>query len=89
MSQVNEHWTTVRDIIHNSAEVNVGYKKGKTSKKSWVTQEMVQKMEDRRRWKRVDSVSGRKIHRKLNNQLRKETERAREQWWKEQCNLMG
>ncbi len=44
--EVNEHWTTLRDIIHNSAEVNVGCKKGKTPKKPSVTQEMVQEMED-------------------------------------------
>ena len=28
---------------------------------------------------------GRKRYRELNNELRRETDRAREQWWREEC----
>ena len=47
---------------------------------------MVNKMEERRKWKNVNTETGKEKYRQLNNQLRRETEKAKENWWKEECN---
>ena len=46
----NDRWITLKDVSQNSAQTNIGYKKGRTPKKTWVTQEMLQKMNEKRRW---------------------------------------
>ena len=48
----------------------------KRIKKPWITEEMVRKMEERRRWKNINSELGKSIYRKINNQLRQETKKA-------------
>ena len=35
--------------------------------------------------KNVKTQEGKKKYRELNNQLRRETDKAREDWWREQC----
>jgi len=85
MEKVNDRWNALKNDILQSAETNIGYKKGRTPKKPWVTPEMLHKMDERRKWKGVNSVKGRKQYRKLNNELRRETENARQEWWKDQC----
>jgi len=47
--------------------------------KPWITAEMIDKMTQRKKWKSVNSEEGRKRYRALNNQLRKETDKAKEQ----------
>jgi len=46
---------------------------------------MIDKMIQRRKWKLVNSEEGRTRYRALNNQLRRETDKAKEKWWDEQC----
>ena len=46
---------------------------------------MLNKMEKRRRYKNISSDTGRMNYRKLNNDLRRETEKAKELWWEKEC----
>jgi len=82
---VNDRWDSLKGTILKSAQNNIGYKKGRAPKKPWVTNEMIQKMDERRRWKRESTEKGRKMYKKLNNQLRRETDKAKEKWWEKQC----
>ena len=68
-----------------SAKSEIGYKEGVTAKKPWVTEEMIRKMDERRKWKNVTSEKGIQKYKALNNELRRETDKAREGWWKEKC----
>uniref|UniRef100_A0A8D8U6H3 Craniofacial development protein 2 n=1 Tax=Cacopsylla melanoneura TaxID=428564 RepID=A0A8D8U6H3_9HEMI len=81
---VKEEWKSVKDVILNSLEKNIG-RKARPTKKDWITQEMLEKMEERRKWKCDSSENGRRQYRKLNNELRRETDKAREIWMEEQC----
>jgi len=45
---------------------------------------MIEKM-DERRWKNVNTEEDKKRYRTLNNQLRRITDKAKEQWWNSQC----
>jgi len=43
----------------------------------WVTTEMLQKVEERRKVKHMSTTEAKKEYRKLNNELRRETEKAK------------
>ena len=46
---------------------------------------MINKMDERRKLKNMNTDVGRKRYRELNNELRRETDKARAQWWREEC----
>lgn len=74
---VKEEWSIVKNSILNASEESVGMNT-KSARKEWVTQEMLDKMEEKRKAKNNSTEEGRKQYRKLNNELRRETEKARE-----------
>ena len=69
-----------------SAEGNVGYLKGKVARKPWITTAIMEKMQERRKWKNKNTEEGKRTYRRLNNELRRETDQARERWWENECN---
>ena len=77
-----EKWNRLKDSMKKSGEDCIGYVKQK-AKKPWVTTEMIEKMDERRRWKNVGTEEGNRMYRRLNNQLRRETDGAREKWLEE------
>ena len=62
-----------------------GYQQIRTAKKPWITDKMIEKMDQRRKLKAHSSDEGRKKYSSLNNELRRETNRAREVWWEQKC----
>jgi hypothetical protein len=52
---------------------------------AWITSEMTMKMEERRIWKNNNTEEGKTKYKKLNHELRRATDKAREDWWEEQC----
>ncbi|KAI5743600.1 hypothetical protein M8J77_020048 [Diaphorina citri] len=81
---IKEEWNTVKNTIVNALERSVG-KQSKIPKKEWITQEILDKMEGRRQLKNNNTEEGKKLYKKMNNELRRETDKAREQWMEEQC----
>ena len=82
---IEEQWTQLKDAIAVGAEEAFGYQKARTAKKEWITEEMLNKMDERRKWKNVNTEYGRKEYKRLNNELRRETDRAKDQWWNSKC----
>ena len=80
-----ERWQELKEVIIKETLETVGYRRGPAPRKPWITEEMIQGMEERRKWKHQSTVEARKEYRRLNNKLRRSTEEAREQWWDEQC----
>src|SRR2546426_2291449 len=68
-----------------SAEKSIGYQKSTRAKKPWVTEAMIVKMNERRKFKNLNTVEGRESYRRMNNELRRETDKARESWWMSEC----
>jgi len=66
----------------------VGLQRRKSAKKPWITKEMLDKMEERRGYKNVNIDAGRQKYRSLNNELRWEANRAKEEWWENECKEM-
>src|SRR6478609_1063996 len=71
---------------NESAEGNVGYFKGKVARKRWITIAIMEKMQERRKWKNKNTGEGKRTHRRLSDELRRETDQARERRWENECN---
>ena len=65
--------------------MTIGYQTTRKAKKPWISEKMIIKMDERRQWKNSNTEEGKKRYRQLNNALRRETDKARENWWKEEC----
>jgi len=85
-NDVNASWNLIKKSMLESAEETIGQARRRHAKKPWINEAMLQKMEERRKWKRVNTDEGKRMYRKLNNELRRETDHARELYWEEQCN---
>jgi len=48
----------------------------KRKRNPWITQGMISKMEERRKWKNVNTEEGRKNYRRLRNELKRATHNA-------------
>ena len=72
--------TTSKTLSRKSAKRNIGIEKKRPAKKPWVTEEMIQLMDEKKKWKRVNTEVGKKMYRALNNRLRRSTDKAREIW---------
>src|SRR3989442_11570994 len=46
---------------------------------------MTRKMDERRKWKSKNDEHGRQKYRQLNNELRREAAKAKEEWWSKEC----
>ena len=57
----------------------------KNIKKPWITGKMLEKIEERRKWKNINTEEAKRKYRKLNNELRRETNKAKEECMKQKC----
>ena len=58
----------------------------KRARKLWITQEMISKMDERRKWKNVNNGEGRKNYRRLRNELKRATDNAKKEYLENICN---
>ena len=58
----------------------------KRARKSWITQEMISKMGERRKWKDVNNEKGRRSYRRLRNDLKRDRETAKKEYLENICN---
>jgi len=52
----------------------------KRPRKPWITQEMISKMDERRKWKKVNTDKGRKNYRRLRNELKRATDKVKKEY---------
>lgn len=84
-SDPEEEWNVIKDTLIKTLNDKVG-KSSRRNQKKWITEEMIDKMEERRKYKNIDTAEGKIMYKKLNNELRRSTDKAREEWIEEQCN---
>jgi len=82
---IERRWLQQKGKIKDTAEEVVGYKTGKRRRTLWITDKMLETMREWRKWKNSCTQEGKKNYRRLNNELRRTTDKAKENWWKEQC----
>jgi hypothetical protein len=54
--------------------------------KPWITEEMISKMDERRKWKNGNTEEGRKNYRRLRKELKRATDNAKKEDLKNICN---
>jgi len=84
-SSVNARCTTLKQTVLTTAATTLGHTKRIRNRKPRITAEMINKMTQRRKWKSVNFGEGRTRYRAPNNQVRRETDKAKETWWDGQC----
>lgn len=83
---IEENWKSLKSAIVKTAEEILGYKERRAPRKPWITEEILKKLEERKKWKSINTIEGKQMYRQLNNHLRRITEKAREDWWQDKCN---
>ena len=63
-------WKHIKECVLDTVSDLVG-KVEKRARKPWITQEMISKMDERRKWKNVNTEEGRRKYRRLRNELKK------------------
>jgi len=66
--------STKKCVLDNISDL-VG-KIDRKARKTWITQEMIKKMDERRKWKSVNNEERRKYYRKLRNELKRTTDKT-------------
>ena len=89
LPKIEEDWRKLKEAIIIGAKEVYGYQTARTAKKPWITNEMLDKMDERRKWKSVKTDYGSKEYKRLNNELRRETDKARNQWWNDKCDELS
>ena len=82
---VEERWNELKHTINKCAESTIGFRQRSAAKKPFVTEQILCKMDKRRKLKGVHSEEGLVRYKQLYKELKKETEKDRESWWKTQC----
>jgi hypothetical protein len=54
--------------------------------KPWITQELISKIDEKRKWKNVNTDEGRKNYRKLRNEFKRTTDNAKKEYVEKICN---
>jgi len=73
---VEVQWNNINECVLGTVSDLVG-KVEKRARKPWITQEMISKIYERRRWKNVNTEEGRKKYRRLRNELKTATDKAK------------
>ena len=61
---------------------------GTEARKPWVTDEMIRKTDERRKLKNVSTDDGLIKYKQVFSELRRETDKAREDWWMDNVRLL-
>ena len=78
-------WKNIKECMLDTISDLVG-KVEKRARKPWITQEMISKMDERRKWKNVNNEEGRRNYRRLRNELKRATETAKKEYLENICN---
>jgi len=78
-------WNNIKECVLDTLSDLVG-KVEKRARKPWITQEMISNMDERRKWKNVNTEEGRKNYRRLRNELKRATDNAKKEYLENICN---
>ena len=72
-------WNNMKEYVLDTNSDLFG-KVEKRARKPWITQEKISKMDERRKWNNVNTEEGRKSCRRLRNELKRATEKAKKEY---------
>ena len=77
-------WNNIKGCVLDTISDLVG-KVEKRARKPWITQEMIRKMDQRRKWKNINTEKVRKNYRRLRNKLKRATDNAKKEYLENIC----
>ena len=78
IKSLNARWKELKEILYKRELENLRFKSHNRIRKPSITEKMVNKMEESREPKKLNTEEGRKKYRRLNNELRRITNEAYE-----------
>jgi len=75
---VEVQWNNIKECVLDTISDLLG-KVNKRARKPWITQEMISKMDERRKWKNVNTEEGMKNYRRLRNELKRAIDNAKKE----------
>ncbi|XP_049771885.1 uncharacterized protein LOC126151220 [Schistocerca cancellata] len=79
-----EEWVGLRDEVVKAAEDQVG-KKTRASRNPWVTEEVLNLIDERRKYKNAVNEAGKKEYKRLKNEIDRKCEMAKQGWLEDKC----
>jgi len=83
-TNVEVQWNNMKECVLHTVSDLVG-KVEKRARKPWNTQEMISKMDERRKWKNVNTEEGRKKYMRLRKELKTATDNAKKEHLQNIC----
>ena len=77
-------WKNIKECVLDTISDLVD-KVERRARKPWMTQEMISKMDERRKWKNVNIEEGRRNYRRLRNKLKRAVEKAKKEYLENKC----
>jgi hypothetical protein len=81
---IEGQWNNIKKCLLDTMSDCVG-KFEKRARNPLITQEMISKMDERREWNSVSTEEGRNNYRRLNNELRRATDKAKLEYLESKC----
>jgi len=78
---VEVHWNSIKKCVPDTMSVFI-CKVDRRARKPWISQEMINKMDEQREWKNVNNKEGSKNYRRLRNELKGATYMAKKSIWR-------
>jgi type I site-specific restriction endonuclease len=76
---VEVQWNNIKESVLDTIS-DLDGKVENRARKPWITQELISKMDERRKWKNVSTEEGRKNCRRLRNELKKGIDNAKKEY---------
>ena len=83
-SSIEEKWCQIKVTVKNTANEVLG-KKTKEIRKPWITEEIVDLIETRRKYKNAQDENGKQRYKEIHNQINRLCKMAKENWYEEKC----
>jgi hypothetical protein len=81
---VKVQWNSIKICVLDTVSDLTG-KVERRPRKTWITQEMISKMDERRWWKNVNNEERRKNYRRLRNDLKRATDKTKKEYLESIC----
>ncbi|XP_049779702.1 uncharacterized protein LOC126176585 [Schistocerca cancellata] len=81
---VEEEWVALRDEVVKAAEDQVG-KKTRANRNPWVTEEILNLIDERRKYKNAVNEAGKKEYKRFKNEIDRKCKTAKQGWLEDKC----
>jgi hypothetical protein len=82
---VEVQWNNIKKCVSDTMS-DLNGKVKRRARKPWITQDMISKINERRKWKKVKNEEGRKNYRRQGNEFKRAKDNAKKEYLESICN---